>query len=401
MTSAPAPAVTSAKPGAGLTAVLALSCGLTVANLYYAQPLLDAIARRFDVAEGTAAFVVTATQVGYVLGLLFVLPLGDLVETRRLVSRTLVLTALSAAVCAAAPSYGVFLIGSLILGITSVVAQVLIPYAAHLADDASRGRMIGMVMTGLLTGILLARSFSSVVAGAFGWRSIFAVSAVLMLGLAVALPRILVPREPEHRMSYARLLGSVVALVPELPALRRRALSQALMFGAFSAFWSAVAFELINDHGLDQFQIGLFALAGAGGAVAAPVAGRLGDRGHSTIGGGLLILLGIAAMAAAGLGRDRLWVLVLAGFAVDFAVQGHQVLSQREIYGLRADARSRINTVFMSSVFTGGAIASAGTGLLHDSGGWTAATWLGGGFAAAAFVIWGLAALRARSREVR
>lgn len=393
------PATAPARSGisAGVTAMLALACGLTVANLYYAQPLLGQIADDFGVSDGRSAFVVTATQVGYVAGLLFVLPAGDLVETRWLVSRTLLATAACLVVAAAAPGYPVFLAASLAVGLTSVVAQVLIPYAAHLADDTNRGRFVGTVMTGLLLGILLARTVSSLVAAVAGWRAIFATSAGLMLALAVVLPRVLPAKQPEHRMGYRALLVSVARLVPELPALRRRAVSQALVFGAFTCYWSAVAFELTDRHGLGPVGIAAFALVGAGGAVAAPVAGWLGDRGAGTVAGGLLLALGIAAMALAGCGAGSVVLLGLAGFLLDFAVQGHQVLGQREIYGLRADARSRINTVYMSTVFTGGALASAGTGVLHDGRGWPGVTVLGAACLTAALLIWAAAALRARS----
>jgi predicted MFS family arabinose efflux permease len=379
-----------------ITVVLAFACGATVANLYYAQPLLNDISSTFRVSQGNAALVVTLTQFGYALGIVALMPLGDLLENRALASRTLVATAVALAVAGLAPGFGLFLAASVLVGVTSVVAQLLIPFAAHLAPEAQRGRFVGTVMTGLLLGILLARTLSSLVAAAWGWRTIYLVSAVLMLAVAVTLVRVLPRRRPEHRVGYPQLIRSIGELVRAEPALRRRAICQALLFGAFSCFWTSVAFELVHDHGLNQAEIGIFALVGAAGALAAPIAGRLGDRGHGRIGSGVALALAVVALVLADVGAGSLIVLALAGVVLDFAVQGHQVLSQREIYGLRADARARINTVFMTTIFVGGAAASAVSGLLYDAAGWTGVTLLGAALPAIAFVIWAVSTLRAR-----
>jgi len=353
--------------------VLALACGLTVANLYYSQPLLDLIAGAFGVSQGAATAVVTLTQIGYALGLLFLLPLGDLVENRKLTTRLLAGTAVSLLLAAAAPAYEIFLVVSVLLGVTSVVAQILVPLAAHLAPEEQRGALVGKVMGGLLLGILLARTVSSFVADLFGWRAIYFVSAALMVGLALVLRRMLPVREPSHAAGYGALMRTVGELVRTEPALRRRAACQGLLFGAFSAFWTAIAYELIGEHGFGQAQIAIFALVGAGGASAAPIAGRLADRGYGVIGSGAAILLVGLMAGLAVVGHRSVVVLAVAGFLLDFAVQAHQVMSQHEIYALRADARARINTVFMTTVFTCGALSSAGTGLLHDRFGWTGA----------------------------
>ena len=379
-----------------ITVVLAFACGATVANLYYAQPLLNDISSTFRVSQGNAALVVTLTQFGYALGIVALMPLGDLLENRALASRTLLATAAALAVAGLAPGFGLFLAASVLVGMTSVVAQILIPFAAHLAPEAQRGRFVGTVMTGLLLGILLARTLSSLVAAAWGWRTIYLVSAVLMLAVAVTLVRVLPRRRPEHKVGYPQLIRSIGELVRAEPALRRRAVCQALLFGAFSCFWTSVAFELVRDHGLNQAEIGIFALVGAAGALAAPIAGRLGDRGHGVIGSGVALALAVVALVLADVGSGSLIVLALAGVMLDFAVQGHQVLSQREIYGLRADARARINTVFMTTIFVGGAAASAVSGLLYDAAGWTGVTLLGAALPAIALVIWAVSTLRAR-----
>lgn len=357
-----------------VTLVLAVACGLTVANLYYAQPLLDLIARSFHVGQGTATIVVTMTQIGYALGLLFLLPVGDLLENRVLVTRTLVATALALAAAGAAPNFGLFLALSVLVGVTSVVAQILIPLAAHLAPAGEEGRFVGRVMSGLLLGILLARTVASLVADFAGWRTIFFISAGLMAALGVVLHRMLPARKPTHRAGYRSLLASVVVLARAEPVLRRLALCQAAMFGAFSAFWTAIAYELIGQHGFSQGQIGIFALVGAAGAAAAPLGGWLADRGHGRVARAGALALGAASMLLAGLGDRSVVLLALAGVLLDLAVQCHQVMSQQVIYALRPEARARINTVYMSTVFIGGAISSAAAGILHDAYGWTGVT---------------------------
>ncbi|GIM96057.1 MFS transporter [Paractinoplanes toevensis] len=378
--------------------VLALACGLTVANLYYSQPLLDLIADAFGVSQGAATIVVTLTQIGYALGLLFLLPLGDLVENRKLTTRLLVGTATALLLAAVSPAYPLFLVVSVFVGVTSVVAQILVPLAAHLAPPEQRGALVGKVMGGLLLGILLARTVSSFVADLFGWRAIYFVSAALMIVLAVILRRMIPVLEPSHTAGYGKLLRTVGDLARTEPTLRRRALCQGLLFGAFSAFWTAIAYELIGEHGFGQAEIAIFALVGAGGATAAPLAGKLADRGYGVIAsGGAILLVGAMAVLAA-VGHGSVVVLAVAGFLLDFAVQAHQVMSQHEIYALREDARARINTVFMTTVFTCGALSSAATGLLHHRYGWTGACVLAAALSLAAFAVWAVGRRASRRR---
>lgn len=392
----------SARPARGLRlvlVVLAFSCGASVANLYYPQPLLGEIAHAFSVSQGSAAFVVTLTQLGYALGLALLMPLGDLLENRKLASRTLVFTAASLLVAGLSPVFGLFLAASVLIGLTSVVAQILVPFAAHLAPDEQRGRFVGGVMTGLLLGILLARTVSSLAAAAWGWRTIYLLSAVLMLLVALAVVRLLPHRRPDHDAGYVQLMRSVLTLVREEPALRRRAACQALMFGAFSAFWTSVAFELSGKHGLGQLGIAMFALVGAAGAAAAPIAGRLADSGHGRIGSGIVLALAVLALLLADAGSGSVIVLAIAGVLLDLAVQSHQSFSQREIYGLRPDARARINTVFMTTIFVGGAICSAVAGALYASSGWGGVCLFAAVLPLAGFGIWAAAAVRERRAE--
>ncbi|MFI1760581.1 MFS transporter [Streptomyces sp. NPDC020800] len=399
-------AVAPQRMSPALTLVMAVACGLTVANLYYAQPLLELVARSFGVGQGPAATVVTLTQAGYALGLLFVLPLGDLVENRRLATRTLLVTATALLLAAASPVFGMFLAVSVLVGTTSVVAQILVPLAAHLAPPERRGKAVGQVMSGLLTGILLARTAASLVAGLLGWRAIYVISAALMLGLAAVLHRMLPQRAPDHTAGYRALLASLGELVRREPTLRRRALCQATMFGAFTTFWTAIAYELIDEHHFGQARIALFALVGAGGAAAAPIAGRIADRGHGRGASGAALLLASSMFLLAALGHRSVPLLALAAVLLDFAVQCHQVLSQHEIYALRGDARARINTVFMTTVFAGGALSSAVAGALHTAYGWTGVCALGTALPLAGLLVWALGRrtttrTRARAGSVR
>ena len=368
--------------------VLALACGLTVANLYYAQPLLHPIAVGFGVSQTAATVVITLTQLGYALGMALVLPLGDMIENRTLASRTLLATAAALLIAGLSRNFGLFLAMSVLVGVTSVVTQILVPFAAHLAPPEQRGQFVGRVMSGLLLGILLARTLSSLVAAQWGWRSIYLVSAVLMVALSLLLRRVLPRREPEHQDSYLALLRSVGTLIRTEPLLRRRALSQALMFGAFSCYWTTIAYELVDHHGLSQREIGVFALVGAAGAAAAPLAGRLGDRGHGRSGRLAAFVVGAIAMLVGGLGQSSVIALAVAGVLLDLAVQGHQVLSQRDIYALNGDARARINTVFMTTVFLGGAVASVLAGLLDHAYGWTGVTIFAGVLPLLGIAVW-------------
>jgi predicted MFS family arabinose efflux permease len=392
----PAPAALTPARLRRVILVLSVACGMAVANIYYSQPLLGRISSAFDVSQGSTELVVTLTQLGYAIGLFLLVPLGDLLENRALVSRTLLVTAAALLAAGLAPNFGVFLAVSVMVGISSMVAQILVPYAAHLASPADRGKVVGNVMAGLLLGILLARTIASLVAAAWGWRTIYLASAVLMLVLSLLLTRMLPKRMPEAAGTYPQLMLSTLRLVREEPVLRRRAACQALMFGAFSCFWTSVAFELVQRHHLGQAGIGIFALVGAAGATAAPLAGRLGDRGHGHVGSGIALALAVVAMVLAGVWAGNLILLALAGVLLDLAVQSHQVFGQREIYELRGDARARVNTIYMTSIFLGGTVATAISGAIYDSAGWTGVTRLGAGLAFISLGIWAVSALRRR-----
>ncbi|WP_163143909.1 MFS transporter, partial [Arhodomonas sp. KWT] len=263
MTGEPTRQSETLRPNALLTFVMAVACGVAVANIYYAQPLLDTLARDFGVSRGTAGLIITMTQLGYAAGLILLVPLGDLLERRRLITVVSFGTALALAGTALAPGIGIFILCALATGVTAVVAQILVPFAAHLASDAERGRVVGRVMSGLLLGILLARVISGGIADAFGWRTVFALAAALMVIQALVLARLL-PRERSHnRMSYGRLLLSVLTLMREEPLLRRRIFYGAMVFAAFSAFWTTMPFLLAGaPYHYNDSVIGLFGLLG-------------------------------------------------------------------------------------------------------------------------------------------
>ena len=373
---------TSAPDGlsAGLTWLFAIGCGLCVANIYFAQPLIEPISTALDLHAGLAGLVMTLTQLGYGAGLILLVPLADVIENRRLI-----LLAMGGAVAglvgaAASMSALTFLAASFVVGTCAVAAQVLVPFASHLAPDATRGKVVGNVMAGLLAGIMLARPFSSLVAAAFGWRAVFAVSAALMAVLMVVIARALPQRVPHGSVGYARTLQSLPGILWRTPLLRRRALYQGLMFATFQAFWTAVPLVLAHQYGLGQAGIALFALAGAAGALAAPWAGRLADRGLTRVATGVAMATVAVSFAigAVAVHLHSLAGLVVAALLVDAAVQVCQVLSIRSLYMLAPEPRGRLNALFMTFVFLCAAIASGSAAAIYAFHGWDGLSLLGG-----------------------
>lgn len=368
-----------------LTLLLAASCGVAVANLYYAQPLLSTIARSFHTGSGTAGLVVTLGQIGYAASLALVLPAGDLVARRRLVPACLVVTAAALAASAAAPSVGILVAIAALVGAGSVAAQMLVPLAASLADDASRGRVVGTVMSGLLIGILLARTVAGAVAGAAGWRVVYIAAAVLALVLAGVLARSLPAEAARPSMPYARVLRSTVALFAAEPLLRRRAAFGALAFAAFSIFWTTAAFLLAGaPYHYGDTVIGLFGLVGAAGALCASFAGRLADRGWSRWSTLAFALAVAASYLPTFLGDRSIFLLVVGIVVLDVGSQGLQVTNQSLVYRLAPEARSRVNACYMVSYFAGGAVGSAVAGALYASAGWAGVCVAGAAVGAAA-----------------
>lgn len=366
-----------------LVAVMAVTTGAIVANLYYAQPLLHQVARSFHVGSAAAATVVTFTQVGYAGGLLLVVPLGDLYARRRLVVVVFSFAGLALVVCALAPTLWLFELASLATGTASVAGQIMVPFAADLASPARRARVVARIMTGLLTGILLARTVSGLVAEVAGWRAIYWISAGLMAVFAAWLWRIL-PSEPDRpHLPYRALVGSSLSLLATVPVLRRRAWHGAMAFAAFSVLWTSLAFLLSGPpFHYSNAVIGLFGLAGVAGVGAANMAGKLADAQRTALTTAVCAALLAGSFVLLAAGRTSVALLVVGIVVLDIGTQGMQITNQAVIYSLAPKARSRINSAYMFCYFIGGAVGSVTAGLVLASYGWTAVCGLGAGFGA-------------------
>ncbi len=366
---------------------LSLIAGGAVANIYYNQPLLGLLVQVFG--HDASVLVPTATLAGYGLGILGLVPLGDALPRRSLIVGQLLLLAAVLVLAAVSTSLGLLVSASFLIGVLSTAAQQAVPFAAELAPDAVRGRMVGQVMTGLLLGILLARTLSGFVGAWLGWRAVFVGAAGLSVALAglawLGLPR----TPPTARIGYGALMGSILDLVRSQPVLRRAALAQALLFAAFNAFWTTLALLVeAPPFGLDPAGAGLFGLIGAAGALCAPVAGRFADTRSPRpvlIGGAVLTL---AAFAVFGLfGGVSLIALAVGVLLIDIGINTALIANQTRVYALAPGARGRINTVFFTAIFAGGALgASAGT-RAFAAGGWPALCAVGGAFAAASLMV--------------
>ncbi|WP_432491108.1 MFS transporter [Kineococcus gypseus] len=376
-----------------LLLLMAVATGLTVGGNYVNQPLLDAISSDLAVPQGTAATLVTTAQVSYGLGLLLVVPLGDLLERRRLLTVLALLAAAGHALCAVATSFPVLLVGTAVAGLFSVAAQVLVPFAAELAEPGRAGRAVGTVMSGLLVGALLARSASGALAQVADWHAPYAAVAAGLVVLALVLRRRLPVSVPQRVGGYAATLASTAALVREEPRLRTRALLSAAGFAGVSVLFSSMTFLLAGrPFGLGEAQIGLIGVAGAGAAAAAALAGRLADAGRgqlATGAGALLFVLAWAALGLSGPGAAASLALFVVGYALaDLSLQVVHVSSQNVVYPLRPDARARLNSAYMTTYFAGGALGSAVGSAAWIAGGWGAVTLAGAAFTAATIALW-------------
>jgi predicted MFS family arabinose efflux permease len=360
--SAPAPHPTPRAP----LPFLGLACAVGVSTIYYNQPLLLEMAHSYGTTAGHAGFVAVATQVGYAFGLLFFVPLGDVLERRALMMRMYAAVAVALLLVALAPNLTLLIAGSALIGLLASVTHIVLPIAPDLVDHASRGRAIGIVMTGLLLGILLARTFAGWVANIHGWRYVFAVAAVINAIFVPLLWRMMPKLPPKQSLSYGSAMRSLWTLFRTQPLLRESCVLGALTFASFSCFWTTLAFLLDSHYRLGPGVAGSFGVVGAAGAMVAPIAGRLADRK----GPRWVISIGMSLLAAAYVlvwGEEKLRMatalhiaaLVLGVVVLDMGAQMMQVSNQTRIFGLVPSARSRLNTVYMTIYFSGAAVGSA------------------------------------------
>lgn len=383
--------MTKTTPGLSPALILLMSVatGLAVASNYYAQPLLDTIARAFDLSASSAGFIVTAAQLGYAAGLLFLVPLGDMFERRMLIVSMTLLAAGGMLITASSQSLTMMIIGTALTGLFSVVAQILVPLAATLASPEKRGKVVGTIMSGLLLGILLARTVAGLLASLGGWRTVYWVASVLMLIMALALWRGLPKVKQENHLNYPQLLASVFSLFTRDKLLRTRAILGCLTFANFSILWTSMAFLLAAPpFNYSEGVIGLFGLAGAAGALGARPAGGLADKGksHMTTSAGLVLLL--LSWAAIWYGHVSVLALIVGILVLDLTVQGVHITNQTVIYRVKPDARNRLTAGYMTSYFIGGAAGSLISASAWQHAGWTGVCAIGAIVAAINLLVW-------------
>nr|WP_249169897.1 MFS transporter [Bradyrhizobium liaoningense] len=377
--------------------LFALTCGLSVANIYFAQPLLDAMAQDFGIAPAAIGMVMTITQVGYAFGLILIVPLGDLWDRRRLIVGQTTLSAIALLIVATASHAAVLLAGMALVGMLAVVIQVLVALAATLASPPERGRAIGTVTSGVVAGVLLARFASGTLADIGGWRLVYLVSAGLMLAMAALLLRVL----PHGRrtaltgVAYLALLRSTAALFVEERILRERALFAFLIFANLNLFWNTIVLPLSAPPiALSHTSIGALGIAGVAGALAARNAGRLADLGWGQRNTGLSLLLMLAAWAPIACLQTSLWLLIAGVIMLDFAIQAVHVTSQSLMVAARPDAASRLVGGYMVFYSIGSATGAIASTIVYAAAGWSGVCILGAGTSAAALLVWVITASR-------
>nr|WP_221472793.1 MFS transporter [Amycolatopsis umgeniensis] len=374
--------------------LFAVAAGTAVATIYFAQPLLVTMGAELGIAASTVGGIVTLTQFGYGLGLFLLVPLGDLLDRRRLVAGMLTLLAIAELVAATAVNGVALLAGMAAIGVLAVVTQLLVAFAASLADPVGRGRVVGLVTTGVVLGILLARTVSGTLADLAGWRSVYFASAAVTVLIAIVLYRVLPASVPAGTdMTYGKLLRSTVSLFAREPVFRTRGTLALLIFAAFGTLWSSVALPLSED-GLSHTAIGAFGLAGAAGALAAAPAGRLADRGRAQWTTGLALGLLLFSWVPLGFTRVSLWALVAGAILLDLAVQAVHVTSQTLIYPLLPDAGSRLIGGYMIFYSAGSGLGAIGSTAVYAVAGWTGVCLLGAAFSASALAVWSVKAAR-------
>ncbi len=385
-----------------LVMIFAVTCGISVANIYYAQPLLDAIASDLAIDQAKIGLVVTLTQVGYAAGLFLVVPLGDLVDRRKLILSQTILSAIALALVSLSPSASIFFSAMIAVGLLAVVVQVLVAFTASLAAPAERGRAVGLVTSGVVTGILAARSVAGLIADFGGWRAVYLTSAALMLLMATVLFRVL-PRQQASKTSdtYATIVKSIPALFLHDGLLRQRAIFAFLIFASFSTLWTAMVLPLSSaPYALSHTEIGLFGLAGLAGALAANAAGRLADRGFAQWTTGLSLTLLTLSWLGIGFLPQSLPAFLVGVILLDFSVQAVHVTNQSLIFAARPDAHSRLVGGYMIFYSLGSAVGAVASTTIYASCGWTGVSILGAAFSGTALLFW-LVSLPRAGRKFR
>ncbi|MBC9796266.1 MFS transporter [Sinomicrobium weinanense] len=367
--------------------LMSFSAGLVVANLYYNQPLLDQIARSFHVSEAEVSHVALSTQLGYALGLLFIIPLGDKVSNKKILDIDFLVMIIALFITAFSPSLSTLIISSFLVGFTSSIPQLFVPMAAHLAHAENRGRAIGIVMSGLLIGILGSRTLSGLIGEQFGWRRVYVIAAIAMMVLywilRWKLPRI----DPAYKGTYKALMRSIAGYVKEDATIRLAALRGALAFAGLSAFWTTLVFLMKDSFGYGSGVTGAFGLVGIVGAVAASLVGKWNDRiGRRPI----LITSGILLLLSWGIlweSEHSILGLILGVILIDLGMQALHITNQNIIFSKYPEARNRINTIYMVSFFIGGAIGTSIGAVSYELAGWHGVSMLGIGLTLVLLVI--------------
>jgi predicted MFS family arabinose efflux permease len=338
--------------------IMTIATGLVVANLYYNQPLLEDIARTFHTTRARAGQVSVLTQIGYATGLFFLAPLADMVKRKRLMIIVFAFIILSLLLTALAPTIGVLIFASFLIGATSMIPQILVPMAAHLAKPSERGKKIGVIMSGLLIGILLSRTFSGYIGEYFGWRAVYYIAAGIMLLMWLMVGLFLPEVEPDYKGTYKQLMTSLAHLVKHEPKLRLAALRGALCFACFSAFWTTIVFLLRQNFNLGSDVAGEFGLVGAFGAIAAGLMGRLSDKMDAYKLSGYTLMLILISFIIFIFSAHSIAGLIIGVIIMDMGVQATHISNQSIIFALKPEARNRINTVYMVTYFIGGSVGT-------------------------------------------
>jgi predicted MFS family arabinose efflux permease len=352
---------------------MAVCTGLIVANLYYCQPLIVLIANEFKIPEANAGTITYLTQAGYAIGLFFMVPLGDKIERKKQILMTTFASVIALIIAATAQSFFILQIASLFLGITSIVPQLILPLAASLTAAEQRGKVVGTIMSGLLVGILLSRTLSGFIGQLWGWRSMFWIAAGICLLIFFAIQRKFPINKPQFQGSYGQLIQSLFTLIKTQPVLREATLINVFCFAQFGAFWTTMVLLLSGEpFNFNSATIGLFGIVGASGALAAPLVGKMGDKGNPRIAVGYGCLLMLISFIVFYFSIESIIGVIIGIVFIDVGIQGVHISNQTRVYSLLPEARNRLNTVFMSFSFLGTAAGSAYGLFLWKLGGWHA-----------------------------